>query len=181
MQKIATPLLAFALISAPLAAQTTSGSIVGTVRDPHSAIVRGAKVLVESPDRGWKASTVTDESGSYTIFPVPPGLYRMTIEADGFQKKTVADFLVDLDSRVRVDAELALASIGQSVTVEAAAPQVQRDSAARESVIENRQIVDLPLDGRNILDLVYLSPGALKNVTNAGLGDFASNGNRPKG
>ena len=181
MQKIATPLLAFALISAPLAAQTTSGSIVGTVRDPHSAIVRGAKVLVESPDRGWKASAVTDETGSYTIFPVPPGLYRLTIEADGFQKKTVADFLVDLDSRVRVDAELALASIGQSVTVEAAAPQVQRDSAARESVIENRQIVDLPLDGRNILDLVYLSPGALKNVTNAGLGDFASNGNRPNG
>jgi hypothetical protein len=80
-----------------------------------------------------------------------------------------------------VDAELALASVNRTVIVEAIAPQVQRDSAARESVIETRQILDLPLDGRNILDLVYLSPGADKNVTNAGLGDFASNGNRPNG
>ncbi|HTM49948.1 MAG TPA: carboxypeptidase regulatory-like domain-containing protein [Bryobacteraceae bacterium] len=174
-------LISCLLLGAPLAAQTTAGSVTGNVRDPHSAAIRGARVSLTSPDRGSKIGASTDESGNYNFFPVPPGRYRVTIEADGFQQKTVSDFQVDLDSRVRVDVELSLASVGQAVTVAASAPQVQRDSAARESVIENSQIVELPLDGRNILDLVYLSPGASKNVTNAGLGDFASNGNRPNG
>ena len=88
---------------------------------------------------------------------------------------------MDLDSTVRVDANLTLGSLGQSVTVTAVAPYVQRDSAVMESVIENQQILDLPLDGRNILNLAYLGPGPDQNVTNAGLGDFASNGNRPNG
>ena len=64
---------------------------------------------------------------------------------------------------------------------EAVAPEIQRDSAVMESVIENQQILDLPLDGRNILDLAYLGAGADQNLTNAGLGDFSSNGNRPWG
>ncbi|MCL5744656.1 MAG: carboxypeptidase-like regulatory domain-containing protein, partial [Acidobacteria bacterium] len=109
------------------------------------------------------------------------GLYKVTVEADGFQQRTISGVQVDLDSRVRVDAELTIASMAQSVTVNAAPPPVQRDSSVMESVIENSQIVDLPLDGRNVLDLAYLSPGAMKNQTNAGLGDFASNGNRPNG
>jgi hypothetical protein len=182
MIRIASLLACLALAAAgPLGAQSTSGSLVGTVRDPQSAAIAGARVTVANPERGWEAKAVTDEAGNYTVYPVPFGLYRLTVEAGGFQKKTVLDVQVDLDSRVRVDAELALLTLEQSVTVEAVAPQVQRDSAVMETVIENRQIVDLPLDGRNILDLAYLSAGAIRNTTNAGLGDFVSNGNRPWG
>jgi hypothetical protein len=174
-------LLLCVLIATPLAAQSTAGTIVGAVRDAQSANIHTARVTAVNPENGAELKVLTDESGGYTLYPVPPGVYRIAIEAPGFQTKTVAGVRVDLDSRVRVDAELSLASVTQSVTVEAVAPQVQRDSAVRESVIENSQILDLPLDGRNILDLAYLSPGAAKNLTNAGLGDFASNGNRPNG
>src|ERR1051325_3995329 len=174
-------LLLLSAVCMPLPAQSTAGTIVGTVRDAQSAAIRAARVAAINPENGAELKVVTDESGNYTLYPVPPGLYHLSIEAPGFQIKTVQGVRVDLDSRVRVDAGLSLASLSQSVTVEAIAPQVQRDSAVRESVIETSQILDLPLDGRNILDLAYLSPGAAKNLTNAGLGDFASNGNRPNG
>ena len=181
MLKNTTLLLSFALIAAPLCAQSTSGTITGTVRDSQSAVIQGAHVTVTNPERGWEAKATTDMAGEYTVYPIPQGRYKVTIEAGGFQRKTVDEVQVDLDSRVRVDVALSVAAIQQSVTVEAIAPEVQRDSAVMESVVENRQILDLPLDGRNILDLAYLSAGAMQNQTNAGLGDFATNGNRPNG
>lgn len=174
--------LATAICNCMLAlGQSTSGTISGTIRDSHGATIPSARITVENPDRGWTTKTSSDASGQYSIFPVPQGLYRITIDADDFDRKVVNPIQVDLDSRVRIDAELSPASLQQSITVEATAPQVQRESSARESVIENRQILDLPWDGRNVLDLAYLSAEAAKNVTNAGLGDFASNGNRPNG
>ncbi len=176
-----TSLILLLFSATPLAAQSTAGTISGTVRDSQSAAIRGARVTVADPNRGWEGRATTGENGNYTVYPVPQGTYSITVEISGFQRKTINDVRVDLDSRVRIDAELSVASMEQSVTVDATAPPVQRDSAVMESVIENQQILDLPLDGRNVLDLAYLSPGALKNVTNAGLGDFASNGNRPNG
>ena len=173
--------LLFILPAMPLAAQSTAGSISGSVQDPHAAPVHGAQVVISDSSRGWQARATTDDKGFYSFFPVTQGQYLLTIDAPGFQRRSFAAVQVDLDSRVRVDAELSVSSIEQTVTVQALAPQVQRESAAMESVIENQQILDLPLDGRNVLDLAYLSAGALKNVTNAGLGDFASNGNRPNG
>ena len=95
MRKLANLVFLFATILTPLAAQSTSASIVGTIRDPHSAAVPGAVVSAANPERGWEAKAITDEAGSYTFYPVPPGLYRMTIEARGRRD----------DQRDRVDGE----------------------------------------------------------------------------
>jgi hypothetical protein len=99
MPRPAYLLFLFAATLATLAAQSTSASIVGTIRDPHSAVIHGAVVSASTPERGWETKTTTGEDGSYTFYPVPPGLYRLTIEAPGFQPKSVIDFQVDLDSR----------------------------------------------------------------------------------
>src|SRR5689334_15569327 len=125
-----TPGLLFLVVFSGTAvwAQSTAGTIVGTVHDSQSAVIHRARVTASNPANGSEIKVVTDDSGSYTLYPVPPGLYQVEIEAPGFQTKTISGVRVDLDSRVRVDAQLNLASMSQSVTVEAIAPQVQRDS-----------------------------------------------------
>ena len=181
MSRVCILLLSTVVAAGYMLAQSTSGTIGGEVRDPQSAKVPGASITITSLERGQTLRTKSDQQGNYVVYPLPGGTYQVVVEAGGFQKEMVDGVRVDVDSRVRVDIDLTLAKAGQSVTVLAVAPEIQRDSAVMESVIENQQILDLPLDGRNILDLAYLGAGADQNQTNAGLGDFASNGNRPWG
>lgn len=175
-------MLSIGLCALPLAAQSINGSIVGTVRDPQQGLIAGASITAENIATGRLMRVVTDQTGDYSAFPLVPGRYRVHAEASGFQSKTVSDVVVDLDSRVRVDFALALGTVQDAVTVESTAGAfLQTDSSVVESVVENKQIIDLPLNGRNINQLVFLTPGTAENFANQGLGDFSADGNRPWG
>jgi hypothetical protein len=131
----------------------------------------------------WKPTrSKTDGAGAYLAFPLPPGTYSVQVGAAGFRSTTVSGVRVDVDSKVLVDVVVPLAATQESVTVEAAHPTlVQTASSSLESVVESRQILDLPLNGRNVNELVFLTSGTVENTTNPGLGDFVADGNRPWG
>jgi hypothetical protein len=165
-----------------LPAQSINGSMLGTVKDSQGSVVPGAQVGIVNMDTGQSLKTQTDATGNYMGFPLPAGKYDVRASSQGFQSTTVSGVRLDLDSRVRVDVVLQLATVQESVTVEATgAALIQTATSSLESVVENKQIVDLPLNGRNINDLVYLTPGTMENTTNGGLGDFVADGNRPWG
>ena len=160
-------LLVFALSSC-LSAQSTHGSIVGNVKDPQESAVPGAGVTIENLDTGQKVETKSDATGNYRAFPLPPGRYNVNATAPGLRTTTVSGVRLDLDSTVRVDILMPLEAVQSSVTVEASGTTlIQTDTSTLESVVENRQIIDLPLDGRNVDDLVYLTPGTVENTVSA--------------
>ena len=155
------PLLTFLLFAASLSAQTTRGSIFGTVTDPSGSIVSGAKVTVTQLDTGFTYSTATSNDGNYFVPSLLPGRYSVKIEQSGFATRTIEPIELNVDARVQVNAQLAIQGAQQAVSVTAEAPLVEAGSAALGQVIQSQKIVDLPLNGRNFLQLALLSAGAV--------------------
>ncbi len=165
-----------------LFAQSTRGTLTGTVSDSQQAVVAGAQVVVANVATGQKLVVQTDATGNYRAFPLEPGIYSVETRLAGFRENTVSGIRVDLDSTVRVDVTLTVGDVQQSVTVMASgAALVQSETSSMESTVENQQIRALPLDGRNALELVYLTPGTAQNDTTSGLGNFVADGNRAWG
>ncbi|MDQ2948130.1 MAG: Plug and carboxypeptidase regulatory-like domain-containing protein, partial [Acidobacteriota bacterium] len=137
----------------------TSGTILGTVRDSSGAGVANAKVTVVDINKGTTQTATTDESGSYNVPFLPPGTYRATVEQTGFARQQSADTPLDVDQRARLDFTLQIGNVSETVSVSAAAPLVRSESSELGQVITERAIRELPLNGRNFAQLVYLVPG----------------------
>ena len=144
--------------AAPLAAQVTTGTLVGTVRDPNG-IVPGATVVIREENRGTSDSFLTDETGSYTAPFLPPGTYSVEVSVGGFKKWVREGVVLQVNQRARVDVTLEVGGIEETTTVVAEAPLLRTDSSEVGTVIEERAIKELPLNGRNFATLVYLTPG----------------------
>src|SRR5262245_19907307 len=117
-----------ALISAAVFAQSDRGTITGTVSDPASAVVPGAKVSVKHTETGAVAQTVTTPTGNYTLTSLPAGVYELTVEAPGFKKSTQTGFQVQVAQTHRLDITLQVGSATESVTVTAEAPMMKTES-----------------------------------------------------
>jgi Carboxypeptidase regulatory-like domain/TonB-dependent Receptor Plug Domain len=156
----ALPLAALLAIggSAPAAAQVTTGTIVGTVSDA-GGVVPGATVVVREVNKGTSNSYVTDGTGSYTASFLVPGTYAVEVEVQGFKKTIREGIVLQVNQRARVDITLEVGRIEETTTVVSSAPLVRTDSSEVGTVIEERAIKELPLNGRNFATLVYLSPG----------------------
>ena len=154
-----TLIFAFLLLAASLAAQTTRGSIFGTVTDPSSSIITGAKVTVTQLDTGFVYSSTTSSDGNYFVPSLLPGRYSVKIEQSGFQTRTVEPIELNVDARVQVNAQLTIQGAQQAVSVTAEAPLVEAGSASLGQVIQSQKIVDLPLNGRNFLQRRCFRPG----------------------
>lgn len=157
---------------APAAAQVISGVIVGTVVDASDAVVSGAQVTVTNEKTNLTFRTLTDASGNYVVPNLPPGGYSIKVEAQGF-KPYLAKGVVALSNRtVRADVALETGALLQTVEVQATAPVVNSESSAISSVVESRSIVNLPLNGRGLDQLVLLSAGVtqLDNANNPRIG-----------
>jgi len=150
-------LLAF---SANIFAQTTisTGSIQGTVTDPSNAAVAGAKVTITGKATGKVISTTTNSSGLYVSGALTPGDYVVRIEAQGF-KTTEATFTIQVGVTSPGDIRLQVGQMSQIVQVEAAELQVNTEQATVQGVLTPEQIENLPINGRNFLDLAQLEPG----------------------
>ena len=141
-----------------LAAQVTTGTIVGTVTDA-SGVVPGATITVREVNKGTTSSYVTDATGNYTASFLVPGTYAVEVNVQGFKKSIREGIILQVNQRARVDITLEVGRIEETMTVVSSAPLVRADSSEVGTVIEERAIKELPLNGRNFATLVYLTPG----------------------
>ncbi len=139
---------------------TTSGSILGVVKDASAAAVPGAMIACVSEQSGARIDTITSESGSYTCANLPTGTYRVEIVAPGFSKEIVTKVKVDVGQPTSLDVRLQVGSTTEAIQVEAQSTPVVTSTTAISTTIVGRQITELPLSTRSALDLAFLMPGA---------------------
>jgi outer membrane receptor protein involved in Fe transport len=151
-------ILLFALVLPALCLAQGTGTIYGTVTDPSGGAVAGAKVEAVSVERGTTRDGVTGNTGEYVFSAMPIGGYEIRISASGFQqsRRTVT---LDANQNVRADTVLTVGSINDSVTVTAQAVLVDSRSAVMGTLIDGRELTELPTNGRNVISLAALLPG----------------------
>jgi hypothetical protein len=161
-------------------AQTNFGTLVGTVTDPTGAAVAGAAVTAKNTGTNITTRTVTTgNSGDYDFANLLPGIYSLTIVRTGFKGFTADNIDVRIGGTTRVNAGLAVGSVVQSVKVDASQNDLQTDSSTLSGVIEGEQVLDSPLNGRNVENLMDFIPGVVpgggtgfSTVSNGGSGSF---------
>jgi hypothetical protein len=147
------------LILAPGWSQVTTGTILGTVRDNTGAVVAGARITITEQSKGTSQAFVSDEGGSYNAPFLVPGTYQVTAEKEAFKKQLRSGVVLQVDQKARIDFTLEVGQVTETVSVTAAAPLVKSESSELGEVIEERAVRELPLNGRNFAQLVYLTPG----------------------
>ena len=182
MKKISVILcwLSFSLVCpVALLAQTTSTEILGTVTDVSGAAVPGATVTILRVATGEKREAVTSPSGDYSFPLIEIGEYAVTAQLTGFKTQERKNVAVQLQQKVRVNFVMEVGQISETVEVTAAAVTLKTDDAAVGQVIDNRRVVELPLNGRNIGSLAVLTPGVQygSRVGFDGAGGFPIPGN----
>lgn len=150
-----------ALCGISLVAQVTTGTILGNVRDGTGASVSEASITIKEVSKGTTQTYKTDENGGFYAPFLIPGTYQITVEKAGFRKQASQNFDLQVDQKARIDFALEVGQVTESIEVTAAAPLVRSESAELGSVVTERPIRELPLNGRNFAQLVYLAP----NVT----------------
>lgn len=144
----------------PLLAQNTTGSIVGVVRDPSSAIIANAKVTVRNEETGLTRTAETNEEGLYRVPFLPAGSYSVRAEKTGFQSQIQTAVRIEILQVRSVEFQLAVGSVADTVTVETRAPLLETETSAAGEVIKGEQVVSLPLSARQFLQLAFLTPMA---------------------
>ena len=140
--------------------QVQSGRVVGTVFDPNHAIVPNASVSITNTGTNQTQTLSTNNAGEFVLTPVDPGIYRVEVAAKGFGSAVFNHVEVIVGQSARVDVDLKLGDVSTKVEVTAAAPLLNTESGTVGQEITNKQIVDLPLNGRSFYELARLTPGA---------------------
>ena len=150
----AAALLCAALLFAiPVVAQTFYGSIVGTVADPSHSVIPSAKIALTNTATGERRTATSGADGSYRFVNLLPGTYKLEVEAPGFQHYTQDQIEINVEATVRADVAMQLGSVEQTVEVTGAAPLLQTETATVGQVVNTRSVENLPLNGRNVMNL----------------------------
>ncbi|HXM65917.1 MAG TPA: TonB-dependent receptor [Candidatus Acidoferrum sp.] len=151
-------LLAFSL---SLYGQSTYGSIVGSVTDSSGAVLPDAKVTLTNAGTGEKRAQSTGSDGLFTFVNLFPGQYRIDVEKQGFKHFVRPEVTVEVQQNTRVDAAMQVGEVSQVVEVTSETPLLQTESSSLGQVVEQRKADELPLNGRNIFNLIIISPAAV--------------------
>jgi hypothetical protein len=162
---IRASIVAAILGSCRLPAQVT-GRISGFVRDSSGAAIPDAMVRARMTEQQAEVTGRSNSEGLYDLLALPPGNYEMRFEAHGFQRGVRTGLELTIGQNLRVDATLAIGSVDTQVDVVATAPLVDTNSPTLSGLIDDRRVVDLPLNGRNVVSLARILPGALSVTTN---------------
>ena len=146
-----------ALLALPLLAQTF-GEVTGTVTDPSAAAVAAAKVTITNIATRQVRQADTNEAGNFTVPFLAPGIYQVKVEKDGFKSATRGDLQLQVGDSVRANFSIEVGSVSDSIEVQGSASLLTTENGTVGTVIDNRRIVELPLNGRNYLQMVALSP-----------------------
>ena len=147
--------------SLALAQTATTGNISGYVRDSSGAAIPASTVTAKMTEQQFVRTAATDSSGFYSLQAMPPGTYSMTFENKGFQRQTQTGLELTVNQNLRVDSTLQVGAVETQVTIESTAPLVDTTSATMSGLIDDRRVVDLPLNGRNVIGLARILPGVL--------------------
>ena len=159
------------LSAAPAFGQAVTGSIVGNVTDSGGAAVAGAKVTIIETSTGIAHTATTSDDGVYVIPYLPPGAFKVEIEKQGFKKYSRDGVRLATGERVRVNAELAVGNVNETVEVTTQAALLQTESADVSQAFEQKKITELPLNGRNFQNLLTLVPGVMPSNSQVGIFD----------
>lgn len=157
-----------------------AGTILGTVSDPSGLAVAGAKVTLLNVDTNLAQEAQTNTAGEYVFTPIRIGNYTVTVAMSGFASQTRTGLVLNVQQRMKVDFTLALGAVGQAVEVHAETPLLDSASSSIGQVVQNKSILELPLNGRDYQQLAVLTAGTTPTGgTSRGSGDFSANGARP--
>lgn len=183
LSRVSLMALAMLLATSHGFAQSDNSTISGVVKDSSGAVVANAKVNVRNEGTSFDRDVKTNGSGFYTVTNIAPGYYTVTVEAPGFKKASVSRNKLDAGLPIAVNMDLAVGALTETVTVEASVAQINTESATVGKTVEQKQIQNLTLNGRNPIQLALLKPGvrggALSGFTfGLNAGGFTINGGR---
>lgn len=173
------------VVVSALYAQTQTGGISGTVTDPAGAVVPGATLTLTNLDTNEARSQTSNDLGAFTFPALPPGRYRIEVEQTGFKRFVEGPLEVRVQQFLSVNPALEVGQTSQTVEVTGQVTLLDPSTSSLSHVVENRQVTELPLNGRNTLALVALTPGIrtqgeftqhVATRSYAGWGNFSSNG-----
>ena len=151
-------------------AQDATGRVVGTITDRSGAVIPNAHVVITNAATHVSRETITNSSGFYQVLALPTGDYTVSAEHKGFNPVTTSASKLEINQSLKIDIKLEIGSKTETVTVEGAAATVETINPTMGSTVSDRSVQDLPLNGRNVLDLALLQPGVLPadNPNNTG-------------
>jgi hypothetical protein len=147
-----------------LRGQGFTAEVLGTVTDSTGGLISGAVVTATNLATGVHLATITDSKGNYTVVHLPPGDYKITAEAPGFKRGVLESVTLQVDQRQPADFKLEVGQVSESMNVTSQGPDVQTETATVGGVVVNGQTSELPLNGRNFLELNLTLPGAAQPV-----------------
>jgi hypothetical protein len=174
VKRFTLPLMILLIATVTAFGQLTTSDILGTVTDSTGAEITNATITIRNLDTNDTRTGKTNGSGDYSFNLLQPGHYNIRIEAPGFKSSNTTSLAVEAGDRARADAHLEPGASSETITVEAQTPLLQADTATVSSTVTAKAVQDLPLNGRNFVQLVQLTPGA-----NEGPGNGLSSGGRP--
>jgi len=148
------------LLAAAMFLQNVSARLEGVIQDPSQAVIPGVAVTATNTGTNIKYESITNEAGRYVFVSLPPGTYSITAELPGFKKVTRTDILLQIGDARTANVTLEPGDVSESVTVVAETPLIDLTTTKIGAVVESRQILDLPLLGRNPMVLYYLQAGS---------------------
>src|SRR6185436_772526 len=149
------PLTFFLLVSLTCVhAQSINASLTGRVTDPQKALIVDAKVVAICDGTNARYETTTNGSGEYHLANLSPSAYRVEIERPGFKKLVKPDVILHVQDALRIDFELKLGDVSETITVESGAPLVNTESATVSTVVDRTFVENLPLNGRSFQTLI---------------------------
>jgi outer membrane receptor protein involved in Fe transport len=173
--------LAVLIFGGSVWAQNTSGRVIGIVADPQGAAVAGAKVTVTNLGTNVNWNTMTDGKGSYQVLDVPIGMYTVTVENRGFAKATTEAQELTINQALRIDIRLKVGAANETVEVQSQAAQVETVNPTIGGTVTGKAIQDLPLNGRNTLDLALTQPGVVPIADDIGTYGTSNGGSTETG
>jgi hypothetical protein len=166
--RIGIALAVVPILALTLYGQAFYGSLVGTVTDQSGGALRGASVTLTNTGTGEKRQAQSAAAGDYQFLNLVPGTYRVDVEQAGFKKTTRDNIQVTVSGAVRADMSMQIGEVTQTVEVQSAAPLLETENANLSQVVNTRSVEELPVNGRNIMNLTALVPGVVAQGTTDG-------------
>ena len=167
-----------ALLATAVFAQTPTAEIGGQVTDASGALMANVAVVATNAATNAKRTSLTNEEGRYALSALPPGMYSVRAELAGFQAQLRSGVELQVGQIARIDIQMKVGNVSETVEVTAGAPVLQTESTELGTVIENKRILELPLNGRNYLQLASLTPGVTTNGPASSQGQQRMGGTR---
>ena len=175
-------LMCAGLVMSPsiLFAQSYTGTLVGTVKDTSGAVIPHATVTITNQQTDRRESVTTNLEGRYTSLPLPPGSYRVEAGLQGFRRAARADVVLQVNATLVIDFSLDVGDLTDEVEVRANTTLLETTSGTVGKVVDNRRILELPLNTRNVYSLIFLTPGVAGTIgNNYNSMSYSVNGARP--